>query len=531
MGIHLEVQKSINQVDLLAFKTNNDDKSQDKSHLKVRQGVNRIFEFLKIISDIEGKAACDTKIISTYTSDVVLSASSEYAASISSQDHSAARGILNFTEFSAKDGTVYHGAWTAARNDKLQYIQIQLKRDYNITGVITQGRNGCCPQWVTQYRILYGNDCKNLKVLDNGNGTKFSGNSDQDTMATNMFKFPVTAKCIRILPTDWKSQISMRVEILGCPSMTTVSPSTTSSLTTVSPSTTGQQKVFLPGTCSANLMTTKSNLITTVTSSSIKDKGSVLVSYQPNRAFLNSQEETNKTTIRYMGGWSPAKSDTKPYIQVEFSDPTIIRGLVTQGKNGCCNKWVTKYKISYSTDCKTWIVSGGGSGQIFKANTDRDTPVTNILLCPTAVKCLRIQPEESNNEIGMRFELIGCHIQKGGISASHVTPSITLGNRVTVQPTSPSTQATSSAVHSVSVNQQQVSGQHCNSSLFSNMPYKGNITMTSSSELMKADKTNDFSADRGRLHAKETMTIGVTLHGGWSAAVNNLNQFINVRFK
>ncbi|XP_076091893.1 uncharacterized protein LOC143063566 isoform X3 [Mytilus galloprovincialis] len=488
-------------------------------------------------------ASCDTKIISTYYGDVVLSASSEYASRISSQDHSASRGILNFTEVSQPGGAVYHGAWTAAKNDKLQYIQIQLKRDYNITGVITQGRNGCCPQWVTQYRILYGNDCQNLKVLDSGNGTEFSGNSDQDTMVTNMFKFPVAAKCIHIAPTNFYGQISMRVEILGCPLMTTVSPSTTPSLTTVfPPSTTGSvnvgmttpalQKSFLPGACSANLMTTKSNLTTTVTSSSIKDKGSVLVSYQPDRAILNSQEETNKTTIRYMGGWSPEKSDTKQYIQVEFSDPTIIKGLVTQGKNGCCNKWVTKYKISYSSDCKTWNVSGGSSGQIFKANTDRDTPVTNILLCPTAVKCLRIQPEEWNNAIGMRFELIGCQIQNGGISASNLSSATTLANQVTVQPTSPSTvssQATSSSVNSVSVTQQPLSGQHCNSSLFSNMPYRGNITMTSSSELMKADKTNDFSADRGRLHAKETMTIGVTLHGGWSAAVQDTNQFIKVQ--
>ncbi|CAG2210019.1 unnamed protein product [Mytilus edulis] len=479
------------------------------------------FHFVFHLSD----AACDTKIISTYTGDVVLSASSEYASRISSQDHSASRGILNFTEYSAPGG------------------KIQLKRDYNITGVITQGRDGCCPQWVTQYRILYGNDCTHLKVLDSGNGTEFSGNSDQDTMVTNMFKFPVAAKCIHIAPTNFYGQISMRVEILGCPLTTAVSPSTTSTLTTISPpSTTGsvnvgmttpaQQKSFLPGACSANLMTTKSNLTTTVTSSSIKDKSSVLVSYQPDRAILNSQEETNKTTIRYMGGWSPEKSDTKQYIQVEFSDPTIIKGLVTQGKNGCCNKWVTKYKISYSTDCKTWNVSGGSSGQIFKANTDRDTPVTNILLCPTAVKCLRIQPEEWNNAIGMRFELIGCQIQNGGISASNLSSATTLANQVTVQSTSPSTvssQATSSAVNSVSVTQQPLSGQHCNSSLFSNMPYRGNITMTSSSELMKADKTNDFSADRGRLHAKETMTIGVTLHGGWSAAVQDSNQFIKVQ--
>lgn len=81
------------------------------------------FHFVFHLSD----AACDTKIISTYTGDVVLSASSEYASRISSQDHSASRGILNFTEYSAPGGKVYHGAWTAAKNDKLQYIQVKYR--------------------------------------------------------------------------------------------------------------------------------------------------------------------------------------------------------------------------------------------------------------------------------------------------------------------------------------------------------------------------------------------------------------------
>jgi hypothetical protein len=51
------------------------------------------------------------------------------------------------------------------------YFQIQLKKDYLITGVVTQGRNGCCKQWVTKYRVFYGDDCNHLKVLDGGKGT------------------------------------------------------------------------------------------------------------------------------------------------------------------------------------------------------------------------------------------------------------------------------------------------------------------------------------------------------------------------
>lgn len=51
-------------------------------------------------------------------------------------------------------------------------------------------------------------------------------------------------------------------------------------------------------------------------------------------------------------------------IQVEFADPTVVRGIVTQGKNGCCDKWVKKYKVFYSADCKTWTASGGGAGQV-----------------------------------------------------------------------------------------------------------------------------------------------------------------------
>ena len=68
----------------------------------------------------------------------------------------------------------------------------------------------------------------------------------------------------------------------------------------------------------------------------------------------------------------------------------------------------------------------------------------------------------------------------------------------------------------------------CNTYLFSHQPYQGNITLSASSERSHFDKTNDYSANRGRLHSTETMGVGVQLHGGWSAAFKDSNQYIKV---
>ena len=77
--------------------------------------------------------------------------------------------------------------------------------------------------------------------------------------------------------------------------------------------------------------------------------------------------------------------------------------------------------------------------QIFKANTDTDTPVPHVLICPTAVKCIRILPIEWNNEIAMRIEMIGCPIKDGGSAlANQFTVSTTATNPMS----SPSTTTT-----------------------------------------------------------------------------------------
>lgn len=40
--------------------------------------------------------------------------------------------------------------------------------------------------------------------------------------------------------------------------------------------------------------------------------------------------------------------------KVELKDASMVRGLVTQGRNGCCQQWVTRYRVLYSEDCQHW---------------------------------------------------------------------------------------------------------------------------------------------------------------------------------
>ena len=47
----------------------------------------------------------------------------------------------------------------------------------------------------------------------------FDGNEDSDTVVLNKLTQPITARYIRLLPIEWHTHISMRIEIYGCPGM------------------------------------------------------------------------------------------------------------------------------------------------------------------------------------------------------------------------------------------------------------------------------------------------------------------------
>ena len=73
------------------------------------------------------------------------------ASSQANSNHAAIQGRLHYkVKFKA-------GAWAAGKNDKNQWLQIDLIGQCIVTRVATQGRNDY-DQWVTKYTLQYSND-------------------------------------------------------------------------------------------------------------------------------------------------------------------------------------------------------------------------------------------------------------------------------------------------------------------------------------------------------------------------------------
>ena len=45
----------------------------------------------------------------------------------------------------------------------------------------------------------------------------FNGNTDSETVVYNNLPISIKTRFIRLLPMQWKNQISMRIEVYGCP--------------------------------------------------------------------------------------------------------------------------------------------------------------------------------------------------------------------------------------------------------------------------------------------------------------------------
>uniref|UniRef100_K1QGX0 Inactive carboxypeptidase-like protein X2 n=1 Tax=Magallana gigas TaxID=29159 RepID=K1QGX0_MAGGI len=145
-----------------------------------------------------------------------LTASSEYGKKDATHMYGAERGYLD-TKEEVINGVTEIGGWAAATNDQNQFIQATFSRPHLIRDIITQGRHGCCSQWVTSYSLQYSYDCKQWKTVGGVNATIFKGNADEDSKVTNKLSCPIWARCVRVVPKTWNSHIAMRLEFLGCP--------------------------------------------------------------------------------------------------------------------------------------------------------------------------------------------------------------------------------------------------------------------------------------------------------------------------
>ena len=69
----------------------------------------------------------------------------------------------------------------------------------------------------------------------------------------------------------------------------------------------------------------------------------------PRNARLNHKEDW---PIR--GAWTAKTNDPNQWIQVDLGDLKRVSGVVTQGRNGQYQRWVTKFFVQYSENGETW---------------------------------------------------------------------------------------------------------------------------------------------------------------------------------
>ncbi|XP_056107050.1 milk fat globule EGF and factor V/VIII domain containing b isoform X1 [Rhinichthys klamathensis goyatoka] len=132
-------------------------------------------------------------------------------------------GIESFTwhpHYARLDKQGKTNAWTAATNDRSEWLQVDLLRPKRITGIITQGaKDFGNVQFLSAYKVAHSDDGKYWTILkDDKTKTDqiFPGNSDNNVHKKNVFEPPFYARFVRVLPWAWHERITLRMELLGC---------------------------------------------------------------------------------------------------------------------------------------------------------------------------------------------------------------------------------------------------------------------------------------------------------------------------
>ena len=79
--------------------------------------------------------------------------------------------------------------------------------------------------------------------------------------------------------------------------------------------------------------------------SSFTASSSYNAGHGPSNGRLNFQAGGGKT-----GAWSARTNDVNQWLQIDLGQAVHINYIQTQGREDCCNQFVTSYTVSYSLD-------------------------------------------------------------------------------------------------------------------------------------------------------------------------------------
>ena len=109
------------------------------------------------------------------------------------------------------------------------------------------------------------------------------------------------------------------------------------------------------------------------------------------------------------GAWTADDDDIHPWIQANFDGEKRVTSITTQGRPDA-SEWVTSYQVAYRDASGTWqSVKHTNNRRIsFRANTDRNTRVTNSMPDGVVATKVRLWPVSWNRRVSMRFLVQGC---------------------------------------------------------------------------------------------------------------------------
>ncbi|GIY68776.1 von Willebrand factor, partial [Caerostris darwini] len=244
---------------------------------------------------------------------------------------------------------------------------------------------------------------------------EFPGNVDNDTPVISVFPETIEAQYIRIIPTDWKKWISLRLEILGCyhpyePVVTTPLPDYV--LPEMQIPTEPSMEFLCP-----NSFEPESSLLedATIQASSSTLEGA------PSRLPLDTRGEPGRS-----GGWVPRVDDLHPHLTIELPEVKWLTSIYIQGREDEEN-WVKTFRVVGSEDNKKWLPVFGPDGhEIIEGNSDQTGIVSHFFKTPMEVKYIKIIPETWHKWPSFRLELKGCEITEEESTISPITEALKL---------------------------------------------------------------------------------------------------------
>ncbi|CAH1230883.1 NOTCH1 [Branchiostoma lanceolatum] len=246
--------------------------------------------------------------------------------------------------------------WAPATNDVNQFMQINLMQTTTLGAIALQGSGD---SFVKTFKLLYSVDGKTWTEYK----VTLTGSKDGTAVTTVQLPTPITAQYIRIVPLTWgPGGIGLKTEVYITAAAATSFSFNVQKMITQITQTTTTTKQF-----AAILAAIPAQALTIVLKASSQ---------------LDAQHAAIMGRLGSKSFWAPATNDVSQYLQINLGQSTQIAALGLQGSG---DRYITTFKLQYSSDGKEWTDYAGKDGNALVLDGSKDgTAVTTVQL-PTAI--------------------------------------------------------------------------------------------------------------------------------------------------